>query len=418
MAREVLLTTIFVFLLLLPFQGQGQDPLKIDSDTVFITSNRKSVTIPFKFINNLIIIPVKINGSPPLNLILDSGVKHTLITRLYHADSLDLKEVDKITIQGLGEGHTIEAYKSTGNEMFMPRVKGTNHTVYVLQEDIFNLSTRMGMPVHGIIGYDIFKNFVVKINYSSRQLTLYRPDTHLKKKRKAEEYPLHLEGTKAYVYGKVRQYNGDTVKVKLVIDTGASHSISLYLPSNDRLTLPPKVMQAYLGRGLSGDINGKIGRLDAFSLGKYELQDLTVSYPDEECIKMALAIGGRNGNLGSDILSRFTVIFDYPNSRLTLIPNRKFKEPFNYNMSGFEVTTPLPGTNFYIVSNVVEGSPAKLVGLEPGDQILDVNGRNCTDMALSELLELMESKPGRKIRLRLKREAEILNVDLVLQSRI
>lgn len=411
--------TPFLFTLFLSLQpAHAQERVNIASDTVFITSGRKSVNIPFTFIHNIIIIPVQINGSPPLNMILDSGVKNTLITHLFYNDSLDLKDVDKITIQGLGEGHTIEAYKSTGNELHLPQIKGTNHSVYVLLEDVFNLSTRMGMPVHGIIGYDIFKNFVVKINYSSRMLTLYRPDVKLKKKRKAEEYPLEIHGTKAYVHGKVRQHNGDTVSVKLVVDTGASHGISLYLPSNERLTLPPKVMQAYLGRGLSGDINGKIGRLDAFSLGKYELQDLTASYPDEESIKMALNLGGRNGNIGSDILSRFTVIFDYPNSRLTLIPNRKFREPFNYNMCGFEVTTPLPGTNFYIVSNVVEDSPAKLVGLETGDQILDVNGRDCTDVSLTELLQLMQSKPGRKLRLRLKRESEILTVDLVLQNRI
>ena len=418
MTRAGFLTLLLLYLLLLQPVAYAQIAQALDPDTAFFTSKRNKVNIPFKFVHNLIVIPVRINNSPPLNLILDSGVRNTLITRLNFSDSLDLKEVNKISIKGLGEGQSIEAYQSSGNEMYMHGVKGTNHEVYVLTEDVFNLSTRMGMTVHGIIGYDLFKNFIVKINYSSKVITLYTPDTQLKKKRKAEEYPLYIEGTKPYVYGRVRQHNGDTIRVKLVVDTGASHSLSLYLPTDNRLTLPPKVMSAFLGRGLSGDINGKIGRLDAFSLGKYEMQDLTASYPDEECIKLALNLAGRNGNLGSDILSRFTVIFDYPHNRLTLIPNHRFKEPFSYNMAGFEVTTPMPGTNFYIVSNVVEGSPAKLVGLEPGDQLMHVNGRNCTDIMLPELLQLLESKPGRKLRLRLRRQKEILDVDLVLQSRI
>ena len=398
--------------------AQAQELPAFDTDTVFFTSNRKSVKIPFKLVHNLIVIPVRINSSQPLNFILDSGVKSTLITRLYFADSLDLRDINKISIRGLGEGHSIEAYQSKGNELHMHGISGVNNEVFVLMEDVFNLSTRMGMPVHGIIGYNIFKNFIVKINYSSSVITLYRPDAKIKKRRKAEEYPLYIEGTKPYVYGKVRQHNGDTVRVKLVVDTGASNSISLYLPSDDRLLLPQKVMKAYLGRGLSGDINGQIGRLDAFSLGKYEMQDLTASYPDEESIKLALNLGDRNGNLGSDILSRFTVVFDYPHNRLIMIPNNRFKEPFNYNMAGFEVTTPLPGTNFYVVSNVIEDSPAKLVGLEPGDQLLHVNGRNCSEILLPELLRLLESKPGRKLRIRLRREAEIVDVDLVLQSRI
>lgn len=409
---------IMLSLFMLHPVAQAQELPAFDTDTVFFTSNRKSVKIPFKLVHNLIVIPVRINSSQPLNFILDSGVKSTLITRLYFADSLDLRDINKISIRGLGEGHSIEAYQSKGNELHMHGISGVNNEVFVLMEDVFNLSTRMGMPVHGIIGYNIFKNFIVKINYSSSVITLYRPDAKIKKRRKAEEYPLYIEGTKPYVYGKVRQHNGDTVRVKLVVDTGASNSISLYLPSDDRLLLPQKVMKAYLGRGLSGDINGQIGRLDAFSLGKYEMQDLTASYPDEESIKLALNLGDRNGNLGSDILSRFTVVFDYPHNRLIMIPNNRFKEPFNYNMAGFEVTTPLPGTNFYVVSNVIEDSPAKLVGLEPGDQLLHVNGRNCSEILLPELLRLLESKPGRKLRIRLRREAEIVDVDLVLQSRI
>lgn len=387
-------------------------------DTVYFTSNRKSISIPFKLVHNLIIIPVQINDSNPLNFILDSGVKNTLITRLHYTDSLSLKEAGKITIQGLGAGQEIEALYSSGNTMHMPGIQGDNHQVYVLMEDVFNLSTRMGMPVHGIIGYDIFRNFIVRINYSTKVLTLFRPDANVKMPKRGEVYPLHIENTKAYVEAKVRQYNGDSVKVKLVIDTGASHSVSLYLPTNERLQLPPKVMEAYLGRGLSGDIMGKVGRLNSFVLGKYELQDLPASYPDEASIRVALNLANRNGNLGSDILKRFTVIFDYPHQRMILAPNKKYKEPFYYNLTGFEISTPLPGANLYIVSHVIEDSPAQLSGLLPGDQLLNVNGHECKDLGMEELLKILDSKPGRKVRMKLKRESKLVNVEMVLQSGI
>lgn len=390
----------------------------VAADTAYFTSNRKKITIPFKLVHNLIIIPVQINDSRPLNFILDSGVKNTLITRLYYSDSLSLNKANKIAIQGLGTGEDIEALYSTGNVMRMPGIQGDDHKVYVLLEDVFNLSTRMGMSVHGIIGYDIFRNFIVKINYSTKVLTLYRPDTKVKVPKRGEVYPLLIENTKAYVEAGVRQHNGDSIKVKLVIDTGASHSVSLYLPTDERLQLPPKVMEAYLGRGLSGDISGKVGRINSFMLGKYELQNLPASYPDEESIRVALNLANRNGNLGSDILKRFTVVFDYPHQRMVLVPNRKYKEPFYYNMTGFEISTPLPGTNFYIVSNVINDSPAEESGLLPGDQLLNINGRDCNDLALEELLEFFDGKPGRKVRMRLKRDSKYMQVEMVLQSRI
>ena len=408
-----LLCLIMAFLLLA--EGQGQP---LPRDTVYFTSKRKSITIPFKLVHNLIIIPLRINDSGQLNFILDTGVKNTLITRLYYSDSLNLNEASKVTIQGLGTGYSIDALFSNGNHLYLDGIKGDNHQVYVLMEDVFNLSLRMGMPVHGIIGCDIFRNFIVKINYSNKVLTLYRPDAILKTPRRGEEYPLIIENDKAYLQARVKQYNGDPLDVKLVIDTGASHSLSLYLPSDQRLALPPKVMDAYLGRGLSGDISGKIGRINSFVLGKYELLNLPASYPDEEAIKVALNLSNRNGNLGSDILKRFTVIFDYPHQRMVLVPNRKYKEPFNYNMAGLELSTPLPGTNFYVVSYVVKDSPAQASGVKAGDQLLNINGKDCTEYGLNELLELFESRPGRKLRMKLKRESETYLVDLVLQSRI
>ncbi|MBD1396088.1 aspartyl protease family protein [Pontibacter sp. JH31] len=415
MARTSTLLSLILIFCFVSNEAIGQ---LVAKDSVYFTSKRKKITIPFKLVHNLVIIPVQINDSQPLNFILDSGVKNTLITRLHYSDSLSLNQADKITIQGLGVGSEIHALYSSGNTMQLPGIRGDNHQVYVLMEDVFNLSTRMGMSVHGIIGYDIFRNFIVKINYSSKTLTLYRPDIELKVPKRGEVYPLQIENTKAYVEAGVKQHNGDSIKVKLVIDTGASHSVSLYLPTDDRLQLPPKVMEAYLGRGLSGDINGKIGRINSFMLGRYEIQDLPASYPDEESIKAAINLANRNGNLGSDILKRFTAIFDYPHQRLILVPNKKYREPFYYNMTGLEISTPLPGANFYIVSHVIEDSPAKLSGLMPGDQLLNINGRDCKELALEEVLELFDTKPGRKVRMKLKRDSKYVNVEMVLQSRI
>src|SRR5690606_30149102 len=144
-------------------------------------------------------------------------------------------------------------------------------------------------------------------------------------------------------------------------------------PTNDKLKLPPKVMEAYLGRGLSGDIHGKVGRLGSMSLGSYSFEDLPASYPNEEAIRVALKVANRNGNLGSDILKRFNVIFDYPHNRLILQPNRRYRHPFNYNISGLEVTTPMPGLKVYIIANVARSSEAAAAGIRSGDQLIAIN---------------------------------------------
>lgn len=400
------------------FNFAGAQGHIIPQDTAYFTKDNSKIKLPFKLVHNLIVIQVRINDSKALNFILDSGVNSTLITQLHYSDSLSLNNSRKITVQGLGEGYALEALISSGNSMFLPGIKGENHEVYVLLEDIFNLSTRMGMPIHGIIGYDIFKNFIVKVNYSNQMITLYKPDTKIKINKKAEVHELHIEDCKAYLFANVRQYNGDTLKVKLVVDTGASHSLSLYLPTNDRLKLPPKVMEAYLGRGLSGDINGKIGRLNSMSIGRYEFADLPASYPDEEAIRVALKVANRNGNLGSDILKRFTVIFDYPHNRLVLLPNRKYKQPFSYNIAGFEIGTPMPGFKVYVVSNVSKNSAAQQAGIQAGDQLISINGQDCQELDLNNILGMLEGRPGQQLRLTLKRNLEPYKVVLTLENRI
>ena len=410
---------IWLFLcLLLSTDMKAQLQLDLKSDTVYLKGNKRKVNIPFKLVHNLIVIPIQVNNSTPLNFILDSGVQTALITHLNYSDSLDLHQARKVDITGLGVGSSLEAFHSSGNSISLKGVEGINQEVFVLSQDVFDLSSRMGMYIHGIIGYDIFKNFIVKINYSTETLTLYRPNFIIRKRRRVQEYPLHIENHKAYVYADIHQQNGDTLQVKLVLDTGASNTVSLYLPSNERITLPSKVMQAYLGRGLSGDINGKIGRLSCLKIGQFQLADLPAAYPEEAAIKAALSLSNRNGNLGSDVLSRFTVIIDYPNKRLLLKPNHKFKKPFHYNMAGFEVTTPMPGTNVYVVSSVSEDSPASEAGVKPGDQLLNINGQKCLNLSLNDVLELLESSPGKKLNLSLLREQEKLNVTVVLKSQI
>ena len=91
--RRNLLTYLLLFLL---FQtGYAQDTFRI-------LGNARSYAVSFKFINNLIVIPIEVNGTA-LNFILDTGVDNTLLFNLSVEDSLKLKDIQTICIRGLGE---------------------------------------------------------------------------------------------------------------------------------------------------------------------------------------------------------------------------------------------------------------------------------------------------------------------------
>lgn len=390
----------------------------LEKGFTFKRSRQKSVIIPFKMVNNLIIIPMFINGSDTMRFILDTGVESVLITELTKRDSLNLLYVRKINIRGLGLGEEIEAFQSYGNNFEFSDIVGKNIDMLILKQDIFFLSSKLGMEVHGLIGYDIFKSFIVEIDYDRQLLTLHNPARVKRKKLKGVVFPLSIENTKPYLHASITQDDSSQIDVKLIIDTGASHSISLDRTDSSRIKIPLQTIETYLGKGLSGDIQGKIGRILALKLADFQLKDIAASYPDEIYTKNVAGVGHRNGNLGADVLKRFHVIFDYQSKQLLLRPSQQFKKPFNYNMSGLDVGTPLPGLPLYVIAGVTTHSPAHEAGLQQNDQIMTIDGTNVSKYTLNDILELFQSKPGKKIKLTVMRNATTVKAVIILKRPI
>ncbi len=73
---------------------------------------------------------------------------------------------------------------------------------------------------------------------------------------------------------------------------------------------------------------------------------------------------------------------------------------------------------FPTVSTVRPCSPAHRAGIEPGDEIVESNGRDMSDLEAGPLFD--EIVPGAAYRLVLKRgeETEVLEVDLVMAERL
>lgn len=378
----------------------------------------KSVTIPFRMANNLMIIPISVNGSDSLRFIVDTGVKIPIITSINAGDSIQFTNARKIKIRGLGAGEDLEALLSYGNLFnFTPHLSGHNHDLLVLLQDVFMLSKKLGMYVNGIIGYDFFKDFIVEIDYENRRLTLHDPKRYRKKLR-SYSLPVEIEDGKPYLECYVQQTDGRRVKVRLLIDTGASSAISLDVFSHSDLRYPAQYIEAYLGQGLSGDIHGKLGRITSLEIGKYTLKDVTAAFPDSASLGMFAGSKQRNGQLGADVLKRFRIWLDYTGGRIYLKPNSFFKEPFNYNLSGMEVITPIPGLPLFTISEVSPRSPAEEAGLMPGDEILHINKRSAFSLRLTEIMALFQSKPGRKISISVRRGNQTITTQLVLRKPI
>src|SRR6187402_221603 len=154
----------FLFVYVLPTSGQEGFLFEKDVD---------KIVIPFKLINNLIFIPIKVNGIE-LNFLLDSGVEETLLFSMEDRKEVNFFNVEKITLRGLGSETSIEGLKSNHNTLEVAGMKSKNHMLYIILDQNFNLSSHIGIPVNGIIGYHFFKNNLIEINYEKKRITVYK----------------------------------------------------------------------------------------------------------------------------------------------------------------------------------------------------------------------------------------------------
>jgi len=412
---------------------------------------KKSMKLPFKLINNLVVIPMEVNGAK-LSFILDSGVSKPLLFNISDQDSVQINNVSEITINGLGTGKSIKALSSKGNFFKMGEIRNHNQPLYVILDKDLNFSPSLGIPIHGIIGYELFRDFVVELNYATRTIKFHDHKYYKAKPHKrSKTLPLTVLGKKAYVTGEVFLQENKVVPVNLLVDTGSSDAIWLFENQEKGLDIPEKHYEEYLGKGLNGNIFGKRTEVKGFSLAGFALEEAKAAFPHMESFSGLKRIGDRNGSLGGGVLKRFNLVFNYAQGTLNLRKNGNFNEPFQYNISGIELQhagmryiaekitdmrgvvkndergfgtvqilmenrTRLNLVPEIVVSGIRAGSPADLAGLKEGDLILAVNGKKVHNFKIQEITQMLNIKEGKRVRLLIERYNKDLLFSFVLEK--
>ena len=397
--------------------------LKPVSDERFgfqLAKRRKITRIPFEFQANLIIVPIKVNNSDTLRFILDTGVSSILITDPQIAKLQRMKFVRNVKISGAGQGTDIEAGIVLDNTITMGDMIGYRQNLVVLKEDVLKLSEFVGSPIHGIIGYEIFNRFTVTIDFSTNELILENPEHYRYKPSKGERFPITIEENKPYLSTIELINDKQNLPLKVILDTGAGHAISLDANRNNGIPMPPKVVKAQLGRGLSGIINGSLGRISKLRLGKFEMKNIVASFPDSSSYRMkGMELIERQGNIGCEFLRRFKVTFNYRDQYIVLKPiNRRMKEPFEHNMSGIELMAKGNDYHEYMIDRVIENSPADNAGLLQGDQVMFINNKSSKDISISEIYKLFQKGEGKNVNLIMNREGKLFVATINLRRLI
>jgi hypothetical protein len=257
------------------------------------------------------------------------------------------------------------------------------------------------------------------VDYEKRVLTLMLPK-HFRKKRKFQSIPIKIEDTKPYITTSVVLADGTQLTAKLLVDSGASHGLMLEPTSDPRIVVPANTISSTIGRGLGGEIMGKIGRIRSIKLNSFDVKSVIANFPDPNSYFDSLKLGAtkRNGAIGGEILSRFTVIFNFPAEEMYLKKNYAFKKKFHYNLSGLTVKAKGSRLNVFEITDVRSQSVADVAGVRTGDLLMSINGLQTSGLDLNTINGFFNFKPGKKINLIVDRKGEKLRLEFELEDQI
>ena len=381
--------------------GHGQDTKR--EAAAKSAASQAVAQIPFEMNGNSLFLQARVNGSKPCWFILDTGAAVTVLN-VTTVQALGLKARAGGTLRGAGGNVQSTQIKGVTLDVGGARLEDLNVAALPLAQ----FESAGGRVVDGILGVELFKRYVVEIDYEARQLAVYEPAGYVYAGR-GESLPLSIKNNHPHVRAQLKLPGRAPFEGEFVIDAGASMPLVLLPSFTERHGLRDSLPAAHTvyGRGVGGEIRLPVGRAESFRIGSFTLAQPVTGLPSAG----TFGSEGLAGNIGTAILRRFKVVFDYSRKRVHLEPAKNFSDPFEFDTSGLGLMSEGPSFNVFKVVRVLPGTPAAEAGLRPGDEIVTVGGRPVTGTRLSDLRERLR-RPDQTISIRVRRGAEELDVEL------
>jgi hypothetical protein len=374
-----------------------------------LVSGHSALRIPIEEEDGHIFLKVRINNSAPAWFCLDTGATHSLID-LRYAASLRLKSESRQPIEGAGGWEQAAIFRNVSISLHGADLY--NQTLWGLGLDA--LASAKGREMAGILGYDLFKRFVVDLDFVAKQMNLHEPLAY-EYRGAGQSIPLNVQSDGAiYVRARVQASGGDPIEGEFVIDTGGSAFLLLAGPFVDQHRLMESVGKtlAARGGGVGGEIQLAMGRLKSLELGRFVFSNPLTGFTQVG----EIADAGKSGNIGGGFLRRFRVIFDYSRKRMILEPNSRLNQADEFDMSGAALTSEPPAFTVIKVVRVRPDSPAAQADLRPQDAIIAVDGQLATTLSVGKLREMFRVE--REYTLKVKRGEQLVEVRLKLRRLI
>jgi hypothetical protein len=362
-----------------------------------------AVTLPIRIVNNHVYAQILANGQPFVFL-FDASGRSVLAPVVARSLGVSV-ESEMAANDGTKAGY------ATLDRLAIGSATITRQKFIVLPLDAF--ANVEGVDVPGMIGSDVLRRFVVRIDYGEKTLALIDPRS-FRAKDAGTPVPFVFEGEIPQVQG---TFEG--VPETFDIDIGARFEAMLsysFAKTNDLKAGHSKGVEALDGWSLGGPLRTYVMRASELTLGSVRVKGVVTGLSMLEEDEPATRVD-KPGIIGGGLLKRFIVTFDYTRRMLYLKPLlRPDADAGTFDRAGMWLNRVAVG--FQVASVTLKG-PAELAGLKMDDVISAVDGKPATGIALDDLRRrLRNDPPGTAVTFTIKRGDKTRNATVILKDQI
>lgn len=264
----------------------------------FLPDSVNEMTINYRSVKGLIVLPVMINDSIVVNLILDTGCRNIVLFGKKFQKLIKHFPEQRVQFSGLGNGKPVHGFLSLSNKVSINEVLGENIPVVIVPNK--NLFSQY-VNVHGVIGYDIFLKFEIELNPAKQTIT-FRPAQHATIPAGFHAVPLRIVDSRPIMDSEVllKPEKNKSRNYELMIDTGSSLGLLLKTTNIDDF---PEGDQKILGLGFNGPIYGYKTVSDKVHIRDFILDNLPTGVIQSPWHNYA--------SVGMEVLKDYIIVLNY-----------------------------------------------------------------------------------------------------------
>ncbi|WP_438483420.1 aspartyl protease family protein [Oleiharenicola lentus] len=325
------------------------------SEQKTIATKPYEIGVPANVVANLFLVESTGAYGEPRRFLIDTGSTITLVSPEFAARYA--------TANAGGADAQIQA--PTGAEVVKSRVTVSNlklgkanfAQVPAVISDLGELSHYLGLRVDGIVGFPVFKNYLLTLDYSEKRMTIALRPVNTDSSNRGLVFSTRGDTRVPFVNLSV---GGQACEV--LIDTGSDGGVSLN-PEGLKLNLVGPARAGALVSTVAGDRRQYLARIeDHVEIGGTSLQRPVVDFTFGK------------SSVGGEVLRNFALTFDQKQGEVTfrrvtegaveLAARRTVGMSFSRASGSWEI------------SGIVPQTPTSRLALQAGDRCVSINGES------------------------------------------